>query len=188
MPVDVPAEIRAHGFRLSAGAMRGIHGSVMLEAVAADEPHQLLELGDVHHGARTKRLQRIVRKAPLMLDAVVGTPVVLDAGKSGDRYKNALQYSWFFYSEAGGGLPNAGGGRSGAPGGGGRATGVPSAPRGGRPPPTPRITITNGNAAVATVMPNTAGVAHVILAVTDNGVPALTSYRRVVLTIQAGAR
>jgi hypothetical protein len=127
-------------------------------------------------------------KAPLMLDAVVGTPVVLDASKSGDRDKNALQYSWVFYSEAGSGLPNAGGGRVGAPGGGGRATGIPSAPRGGRPTPTPRITITNGNAAVATVMPNTAGVAHVILAVIDNGVPALTSYRRVVLTIQAGAR
>jgi len=52
----------------------------------------------------------------------------------------------------------------------------------------PRVTITNGNAAVATVMPNAAGVAHVILAVTDNGLPALTSYRRVVLTIKAAAR
>jgi hypothetical protein len=29
---------------------------------------------------------------------------------------------------------------------------------------------------VAIVMPNTPGVAHVILAVTDNGLPALTSY------------
>jgi len=29
------------------------------------------------------------------------------------------------------------------------------------------------------------GVAHVILAVTDNGTPALTSYRRVILNIRA---
>jgi hypothetical protein len=137
-------------------------------------------------------------KAPLMLHAVVGTAVVLDASKSSDRDKHTLQYSWFFYPEAGSGLPGGGRGGGGGAGGGppaggraanpGRATGIPSAPRGGRGAPTPRVTITNANTAVATVMPNTAGVAHVILAVTDNGVPALTSYRRVVLTIQAGAR
>jgi hypothetical protein len=132
-------------------------------------------------------------KAPLMLDAVVGTPVVLDASKSHDRDKNTLQYSWFFYSEAGSGLPNTGGGRRGAgPRGaapaGGRATGIPPGPRGGRGAPTPRVTVTNGSTAVATVTPNAPGVAHVILAVTDNGVPALTSYRRVVLTIQAAGR
>lgn len=106
-------------------------------------------------------------KAPLTLDAVVGTRVVLDASKSSDRDQNTLQYSWFFYPEAGSGLPGAGG---------------------GRPVASPRITITNSNAAVATVMPNTPGTAHVILAVTDNGVPALTSYRRIVLTIQAASR
>jgi hypothetical protein len=33
-------------------------------------------------------------------------------------------------------------------------------------------------------MPNTPGVAHVILAVTDSGTPRLTSYRRAILTIQ----
>lgn len=133
-----------------------------------------------------------------MLDAVAGNPVTLDAGKSSDRDGNTLQYTWFLYAEAGSGLPGAGGAR-GARAGGGRAgggraanaagaTGIPSAPPGGRPAPTPRVTITNGDAAVATVMPNTPGVAHVILAVTDNGVPALTSYRRVVLTIAAAAR
>jgi hypothetical protein len=143
-------------------------------------------------------------KAPLMLEATVGTPVVLDASKSRDRDKNTLQYSWFFYPEAGSGLPNPGGGRrgggpGGAPGGGGapgargapgagRGAGIPSAPPGGFPAPTPRVTVANGNTAVATITPNTAGVAHVILAVTDNGVPALTSYRRVIFTIQAAGR
>lgn len=106
-------------------------------------------------------------KAPLMLDAVAGTPVVLDASKSSDRDRNGLQYSWFFHPEAGSGLPSAGGGRAA---------------------PTPRVTVTNGNAAVATVTPNTPGAAHVILAVTDDGVPALTSYRRIVLTIAAAVR
>jgi hypothetical protein len=141
-------------------------------------------------------------KVPLMLNATVGVAITLDASKSSDRDKNGLQYSWFFYPEAGSGLPNAGGGRSGGgPGaagagpastargaGGAPASGIPSAPRGGRPAPTPRVTITNGNVPVATVMPNTPGIAHVILAVTDNGVPTLTSYRRVILTIQAAAR
>ena len=133
-------------------------------------------------------------KAPLALDASVGTPITLDASKSRDRDGNTLRYSWFFYAEAGSGLPNVGGGRAGGRGpgaaapGAGRATGVPSAPPGGRPTPTPRVTVTNGSAPTATVMPNTEGVAHVILAVTDNGVPSLTSYRRVILTIRASAR
>lgn len=100
-------------------------------------------------------------KAPLMLDAAVGSPIALDAGKSRDRDGHLLQFSWFFYPEAGSGLPNSGG----------RGVG------------TPRVTVTNGAAAVATVTPNAPGIAHVILAVTDNGTPALTSYRRVILTV-----
>ena len=38
------------------------------------------------------------------------------------------------------------------------------------------------------VMPNTPGIAHVILAVTDNGTPSLTSYRQMILTIQKPGR
>jgi hypothetical protein len=49
------------------------------------------------------------------------------------------------------------------------------------------VTIANGATAVATITPNTPGTAHVILAVTDNGRPSLTSYRRVILTIQNAA-
>jgi hypothetical protein len=33
------------------------------------------------------------------------------------------------------------------------------------------------------VTPQVTGTAHVILAVTDNGTPALTSYRRAILTV-----
>jgi hypothetical protein len=134
-------------------------------------------------------------KAPLTFEATVGAPISLDASKSRDRDGNALRYAWFFYAEAGSGLPNTGGGRRGggqggaAPGGTpgrgtGRATGIPSAPPGGRGVAASRVTVSNGASAVATVMPNAPGVAHVILAVTDNGTPALTSYRRVILTIQ----
>ena len=53
-------------------------------------------------------------KAPLMLEATVGTPIALDASKSRDRDGNTLQYSWFFYPEAGSGLPSVGGGRRAA--------------------------------------------------------------------------
>ena len=34
------------------------------------------------------------------------------------------------------------------------------------------------------VTPKVAGTAHVILAVTDDGTPTLTSYRRVILTVK----
>jgi hypothetical protein len=48
----------------------------------------------------------------------------------------------------------------------------------------PRVSVAGADTAVATLTPNSAGIAHVILAVTDNGTPSLTSYRRVILTIQ----
>jgi hypothetical protein len=127
-------------------------------------------------------------KAPLMLDATVGTAITVDASKSRDRDGNSLRYSWFFYPEAGTGLPNVGGRGGGAAAppvaAGAPAAGIPSAPPGGRPAPTPRVTVANAGSAVATITPNTPGVAHVILAVTDDGSPRLTSYRRVIMTIK----
>ena len=165
-------------------------------------------------------------KAPVTIDAKVGTAITLDAAGSSDRDRQTLRYQWFFYPEAGTGIPGAAGGppnapppvtthptpatatststsASGAPGGAaapGRAgagaaaaarPGTPALvsaiapqPAGGRPIPKPRVTVTNGDASAATVMPNTPGVAHVILAVTDDGTPSLTSYRRIILTIQ----
>ena len=44
--------------------------------------------------------------------------------------------------------------------------------------------VRNGDTSRATVFPRTPGIAHVILAVEDNGTPSLTSYRRVILTIK----
>lgn len=107
--------------------------------------------------------------APIVLDATVGHAVVLDGGQSNDPDKNPLHYRWFAYPEAG------------------LAPGQTLA----------EVRVDNGDAALATVMPLAAcqarwlgvrprcdqGTAHIILEVTDSGSPALTTYRRVILTV-----
>ncbi len=107
-------------------------------------------------------------KAPLGLDATVGVPLTLDATGTRDPDGNALSYSWFFYPEAG--------------------TGVPGQPVATGPParrPSPRVTLAGEQTARVTVTPRVTGTAHIILAVEDDGTPTLTSYRRVILTIRA---
>ena len=138
-------------------------------------------------------------KAPVMVDAKVGTPIKLDASASSDPDRHALRYEWLFYPEAGTSLPSAT-----AQGRGQRAGGLV------RPLPVRRYSwsfngrsvgasgraastntahhISDATDAIATVMPNVPGSAHVIIAVTDNGSPSLTSYRRVILTIQPADR
>jgi hypothetical protein len=126
-------------------------------------------------------------KAPIMVDAQVGAPVVLDASATSDPDGNKLRFSWFFYAEAGTGIPKqpvfARGlvpvGAGGAPGEGG----IASAPAGLRTPPA-RVVIEPGGMAKATVTPRVAGVAHVILTVEDDGTPSLTSYRRIIFRIK----
>jgi hypothetical protein len=46
------------------------------------------------------------------------------------------------------------------------------------------VTLDGAETARVTVAPRVAGTAHVILAVTDDGTPSLTSYRRVILTVK----
>ena len=126
---------------------------------------------------------------PIVLDAQVGRPLTLDAAKTTDPDGDALRFGWFFYPEAGAGIPGqpltlrrrppAG---AAAPGQGG----IPSAPAGGPREPPPRLVIDNAGTALAIVTPKAEGIAHVILAVEDGGTPSLTSYRRVVIHIQAG--
>ena len=127
--------------------------------------------------------------APIEIAARVGVPVVLDAAGTRDPDGNVLKYTWLFYPEAGTGIPGrpvfAGGLRAAfamPPAG---AGGIPSAPEGGLPTPRARVTITGAGSARATVTPQVAGTAHVILVVDDDGAPSLTSYRRVILTIGA---
>ena len=108
--------------------------------------------------------------APVLIDAVVDQPVVLDASRSKDPDGQSLHYSWFHYAEAGGTGTNLSG-----------------------------VVIAGGDAAKAIVTPTTVcrpqwlpvaapctgtGTAHIILAVSDDGSPRLTSYRRVILNVR----
>ena len=128
-------------------------------------------------------------KAPVLVTATVGTSLTLDAAGTRDPDGDSLTYKWFFYAEAGSGIPGqpvsvgrpapvAGGG---SPGEGG----IPSAPAGGPREPPPRVTLEDEMTARVTVTPRIAGTAHIILAVEDRGNPTLTSYRRVIITIRA---
>jgi hypothetical protein len=127
-------------------------------------------------------------KAPVIIDAVAGKAVVLDAAGTRDPDGQTLTYNWFFYPEAGTGIPTRPVVTRGLPpvGGGGQpgAGGIPSGPAGGPREPAARVTIENANSVKATAMPRVPGTAHIILAVEDDGNPSLTSYRRVILNIK----
>src|SRR5262249_17325078 len=106
-------------------------------------------------------------RAPLAIDATIGEPLTLDAGGTRDPDGDTLKYFWFFYPEAGSGMP-----------------GQPVAIRGGPRQSGPRVTLDGESTPRVTVTPRVAGTAHIILAVEDNGQPSLTSYRRIILTIK----
>lgn len=121
---------------------------------------------------------------PVQIEARVGQPLTLDAADTRDPDNHALRYQWWFYAEAGSGIPGAplATGRpaattSGPPGD--PATSPPAA-RGIRP--EPRITIDGDTSSRATIVARVPGTAHVILEVTDDGAPSLTSYRRVIVS------
>ena len=106
--------------------------------------------------------------APLEMDAAVGSSVVLDASQSSDPDGNKLTYQWFQYAEAGG----ADGNRS--------AVTLTDAE-------TARVTVHVDSVCQAPWLPvipcKGSGTAHVILAVTDDGSPRLTTYKRVILRV-----
>jgi hypothetical protein len=125
---------------------------------------------------------------PLIVDALVGTPVTLDAAGTADPDGNALTFSWFFYPEAGTGIPGqpvvlrqrpAGAAAPAALQG-----GMPPVPAGGPRGPSPRVVVERTTGPKTIVAPKVPGIAHVILAVEDNGTPSLTSYRRIILNIK----
>ena len=107
--------------------------------------------------------------APIEMDAEVGKPIVLDASRSSDPDRNKLRYSWFVYPEAGG-----------------TDTNLSDVKIEGSD--TPKATVTAIAVCRAPWLPGVVpcegtGVAHVILAVTDDGSPQLTSYRRIILNV-----
>ena len=110
--------------------------------------------------------------APIFVEAVVGQPVVLDASQSHDPDGQVLRYSWFFYSEAGA--------RSGP----GLAAVNIADDEGPKSTITPTATCRSTWLPIPKMKCPAEGVAHIILSVTDNGSPTLTSYRRIVLHVR----
>lgn len=110
--------------------------------------------------------------APLEIDVQVGQSLTLDASGSSDPDGQQLHFHWFHYPEAGladGNLAAL------------TLTGAD----------TPRVAIHADAACRPLWLPIVPckgdGVAHVILAITDDGSPQLTSYRRVILHVRSSA-
>jgi hypothetical protein len=107
--------------------------------------------------------------APLEMDVTAGQAIILDASGSSDPDAGqALSYRWFHYAEAG--LAD------------GNLASLSLAGAG-----TKKLTVHVDSPCHALWLPmipcRGSGVAHVILAITDNGSPRLTSYRRVILHV-----
>ena len=107
--------------------------------------------------------------APLEMDVTVGQSLTLDASTSVDPDGRGLRYHWFHYAEAGsadGNLADL------------RLTNADSA----------QVTVQAIAPCRAAWLPGLvpckgAGTAHIILAVTSQGKPQLTSYRRIILHV-----
>jgi hypothetical protein len=118
-------------------------------------------------------------KAPVLIDATIDVPLTLDASGTRDPDGNKLRYTWFFYPEAGTGIPGKPVVARPV-----RRAPMPSAPPGEPPDPPARVTLADAESARTTVAPRVAGTAHIILVVEDDGTPTLASYRRIILTIR----
>jgi hypothetical protein len=106
--------------------------------------------------------------APIEIETVAGQTITLDATGSSDPDGQSLSYRWLLYPEAG-------------------LTGTHGAD----------VSLFGENGPVAKIIVKSAcrplwlprspcqgsGVMHVIIAVTDNGSPPLTSYRRVIVKV-----
>jgi hypothetical protein len=117
-------------------------------------------------------LNGVAGKASLSIEAQVGKPLNLDAAGTQDPDGNALRYRWFAYPEAGfvptGAVADV------------RLSGTDHSSITVTPTAACRPDWQQSNQSCR------AGVAHVILAVTDNGTPELTSYRRVIFNVRDG--
>ncbi len=118
--------------------------------------------------------QALPGTAPIYIDAEVGKPISLDASNTHDPDAGQhLSYSWMHYPEAG-------------------VTGTNLSAIIIAGADTPKSTITATAVCREPWLPDLIkctgnGTAHVILAVTDDGSPRLTSYRRVIVTVHPSA-
>ncbi|HEY3706677.1 MAG TPA: nucleoside hydrolase-like domain-containing protein [Terracidiphilus sp.] len=105
---------------------------------------------------------------PVEVEATAGQTITLDAAGSRDPDGQSLQYHWFLYPEAG--LMGF------------RGADVSLA---GEDGPVAKVTVNSPCRApwLPLIPCKGEGVMHIILAVTDNGSPRLTSYRRIILTV-----
>lgn len=112
-------------------------------------------------------------KQVLTLSAKVGDTVKLSAAGSKDPDGDQLRYSWIRYPEAGSAASHA------------VAMDNIVGTRGEEFISAPQVLTLNGNdAQTIEVKVTNPGTEHIILAVTDNGTPSLTSYRRIIITAQ----
>ncbi len=113
--------------------------------------------------------------APMEMDVEVGAPVALDASQSSDPDGQHLKFHWFHYAEAGSADGNL---AAVTLAGADTAQATVTATAVCRPDWLPGLLPCKGT-----------GIAHIILAVTDDGTPQLTTYRRVILRVHpASAR
>lgn len=102
-------------------------------------------------------------KTPNRLNAKPGDKIELSAEGSTDPDGNELSYEWFYYGEAG--------------------SFVISTARTGNPIKIENFDKQNATLTIPTKF-GKSGTMHIILAVTDNGKPALTRYQRVIINVE----
>ena len=111
-------------------------------------------------------------KDPIFVKARIGRPVTLSAMGSEDPDGHKLAYHWFHYQEAASAISRPV-----------SAEEIIGERGEDQLDMLPKVKIENSHSEEVTAVPQSSGVAHIILAVEDNGVPSLTSYRRVILEI-----
>jgi hypothetical protein len=113
-------------------------------------------------------------KDPILIKAKVGSRVSLSAQGSRDPDGGKITYTWFYYPEAASAISRAAN---------------PEEILGNRGEEylnlLPKVRLEGSDSEEVTAVPQAVGVAHIILAVEDDGNPSLTSYRRVIIEIDS---